>query len=81
MEEFIENPVLAYMESYASSTSELVTEILQYMTSKKTLIKLEAEALLAGITIDTNGFTVKAGVRTFEAAAWLRRQDVYKRQR
>ena len=74
VEEFIENPVLAYMESYASSTSELVTEILQYMTSKKTLIKLEAEALLAGITIDTNGFTVKAGVRTFEAAAWLRRQ-------
>lgn len=74
VEEFIENPVLAYMESYASSTCELVTEILQYMTSKKTLIKLEAEALLAGITIDTNGFTVKAGVRTFEAAAWLRRQ-------
>lgn len=74
VEEFIENPVLAYMESYASSTCELVTEILQYMTSKKALIKLEAEALLAGITIDTNGFTVKAGVRTFEAAAWLRRQ-------
>ena len=74
VEEFIENPVLAYMESYASSTCELVTEILQYMTSKKALIKLEAEALLAGMTIDTNGFTVKAGVRTFEAAAWLRRQ-------
>jgi len=47
VEEFIENPVLAYMESYASSTCELVTEILQYMTSKKALIKLEAEALLA----------------------------------
>lgn len=74
VEDFIENPVLAYMESYASSTCELVTEILQYMTSKKTLIKLEAEALMAGMTIDTNGFTVKAGVRTFEAAAWLRRQ-------
>ena len=74
VEEFIENPVLAYMESYASSTSELVAEILQYMTTKKVLIKLEAEALLAGITVDTNGFAVKTGVRTFEAAAWLRRQ-------
>lgn len=74
VEDFIENPTLAYMESYASSTSELVAEILQYMTSKKSLIKLEAEALLAGMTVDTNGFTVKTGVRTFEAAAWLRRQ-------
>ena len=74
VEEFIENPVLAYMESYASSTSELIAEILQYMTTKKVLMKLEAEALLAGITVDTNGFTVKTGVRTFEAAAWLRRQ-------
>lgn len=74
VEEFIENPVLAYMESYASSTSELVTEILQYMTTKKVLVKLEAEALLAGMTVDTNGFAVKTGVRTFEAAAWLRRQ-------
>ena len=74
VEDFIENPVLAYMESYASSASELVAEILQYMTSKKSLEKLEAEALLAGITVDTNGFTVKTGVRTFEAAAWLRRQ-------
>lgn len=74
VEDFIENPVLAYMESYASSTCELVAEILQYMTSKKSLTKFEAEALLAGMTIDTNGFTVKSGVRTFEAAAWLRRQ-------
>lgn len=74
VEDFIENPVLAYMESYASSTSELVAEILQYMTGKKVLEKLEAEALLAGMTVDTNGFTVKTGVRTFEAAAWLRRQ-------
>lgn len=74
MEEFIENPVLAYMESYASSTCELVAEILQFMTSKKSLVKLEAEGLLAGITIDTNGFVIRTGVRTFEAAAWLRRQ-------
>ena len=73
-EEFIENPILAYMESYASSTCELVSEILQYMASKKSLVKLEAEGLLAGITMDTNGFAVKTGVRTFEAAAWLRRQ-------
>lgn len=74
VEDFIENPVLAYMESYASSTSELVAEIMQYMVGKKSLTKLEAEALLAGITVDTNGFAVKTGVRTFEAAAWLRRQ-------
>ena len=74
VEEFIENPVLAYMESYASSASELVAEILQYMSKKKSLAKLEAEALLAGITVDTNGFAIKTGVRTFEAAAWLRRQ-------
>ena len=73
-EEFIENPILAYMESYASSTCELVAEILQYIASKKSLAKLEAEGLLAGITVDTNGFAVKTGVRTFEAAAWLRRQ-------
>ncbi len=62
------------MESYASSASELVAEILQYMSKKKSLAKLEAEALLAGMTVDTNGFAVKTGVRTFEAAAWLRRQ-------
>ena len=74
MEEFIENTVLAYMESYASSTCELVAEILQYMAGKKRLVKLEAEALLAGITVDTNGFVTRTGVRTFEAAAWLRRQ-------
>ena len=74
MEDFIENPTLQYMESYASSASELVSEILQYMTSKKVLQKLEAEMLLGGIMIDTNNFAVKSGVRTFEAAAWLRRQ-------
>lgn len=74
VEEFIDTSVLAYMESYASSASELVTEILQYTGSKKSLAKIEAEALLAGLTVDTNGFAVKTGVRTFEAAAWLRRQ-------
>ena len=69
----IENPMLTYMESYASSASELVSEILQYYTEKKSIDKMEAEALLAGIMLDTNHFTVKAGVRTFEAAGWLRR--------
>jgi c-di-AMP phosphodiesterase-like protein len=69
----IKNPALSYIESYASSTAELVSEILQYAGPKRVLNKLEAEALLAGMTIDTNRFAVKTGVRTFEAAAWLRR--------
>ena len=72
-EDCLENPTLSYIESYASSTAELVSEILQYADQKRTLIKLEAEALLAGMTVDTNRFAVKTGVRTFEAAAWLRR--------
>lgn len=72
-EEFIENPTLVYTEPYASSTSELVTEILQYTIDRKELTKLEAEGLLSGIFVDTNHFSVKTGVRTFEAAAWLRR--------
>ena len=69
----VENPVLSYVESYASSTSEMVTEILQYLGARKELSKLEAEALLAGMTVDTNRFAVKTGGRTFEAAAWLKR--------
>lgn len=72
-EESVQNPTLSYIESYASSTAELVSEILQYAAAKKSLVKLEAEALLAGMTVDTNRFAVKTGVRTFEAAAWLRR--------
>lgn len=72
-EGFIENATLTYMEAYASSTSELITEILQYIGDKKEIDKLEAEALLAGITVDTNKFSIKTGVRTFEAASWLRR--------
>lgn len=74
-EEFIDNATLTYMEAYASSASELVTEILQYIgTEKKDIIdKFVAEALLAGITVDTNRFSAKTGVRTFEAASWLRR--------
>lgn len=72
-EEAIPHMILSYMEPYASSTSELVTEIIQYSWEKKTLSKMDAEALLAGITVDTNRFAVKTGVRTFEAASWLRR--------
>lgn len=72
-EDAISNTILSYMEPYASSTCELVTEIIQYVIEKKTLNKMEAEALLAGITMDTNRFAVKTGVRTFEAASWLRR--------
>lgn len=67
------NTILSYMESYASSASELVSEIVQYACEKKVLTKLEADALLAGIMVDTNRFAVKAGVRTFEAASWLKR--------
>lgn len=72
-EEYIENPTLVYTEPYASSTSELVTEILQYLLDRKEITKLEADGLLAGIFVDTNRFTTQSGVRTFEAAAWLRR--------
>ena len=73
-EDSIENPVLAYMETYASSASELVSEILQYSgDGKKIIDKNEAEALLAGISLDTKNFSAKTGVRTFEAASWLRR--------
>ena len=72
-EEYIEGAALSYIETYASSTAELVTEMLQYVIPKKSLPKLEAEALLAGISVDTNSFSIKTGVRTFEAAAWLRR--------
>lgn len=71
--EFIDNPVLTYHEAYASSTSELITEILQYSVAAVKLMPEEADALLAGITIDTKNFSVKTGARTFEAAAYLRR--------
>ena len=74
-EEMIQNPTLVHIEPYASSSSELVTEMIQYVSSeKKDLTRVEAEGLLAGIAVDTKNFSVKTGVRTFEAAAWLRRQ-------
>ncbi len=71
--EFIKDPVLTYLESYASSTCELVTEVLSYMGDKINLTKFEAEALLAGITVDTKNFSFQTGVRTFEAASILKR--------
>lgn len=71
--DFIEDPVLTYLEPYASSTCELVTEILYYMYDKMDIEPFEAEALLAGISVDTKNFTFKTGVRTFEAASFLRR--------
>ena len=71
----MQNPILLHLEPYASSASELVTEMFQYVvTEKKSIGKLEAEVLLAGITVDTKSFSVKTGVRTFDAASWLRRQ-------
>ncbi|MDR2089564.1 MAG: DHH family phosphoesterase [Clostridiales Family XIII bacterium] len=72
-EEYIENATLNYMEPAASSTSELIAEIMQYMAEKKSISRFEAELLLGGIIVDTNSFSVKTGVRTFEAASWLRR--------
>lgn len=71
--EFVEDPVLTYLEPYASSASELVTEILSYMSDEIGLTKFEAEALLAGITVDTKNFSFQTGVRTFEAASTLKR--------
>lgn len=71
--EAIDNAALSYIEPYASSTSEMVAEILQYIGGNLRLKPAEADALYAGIMIDTNNFLTKAGVRTFEAAAFLRR--------
>jgi c-di-AMP phosphodiesterase-like protein len=71
--EFIEETLLNYLEPYASSTCELVTEMLQYIEDKSSIREVEAEALLAGIILDTKSFSFKTGVRTFEAASFLRR--------
>ncbi len=75
-EEFIEDTVLTYHEPYASSSSEMVAEILQYMVPGRTMHLSEAEALYSGIYIDTKGFTFKTGVRTFETASYLRKMGV-----
>ena len=70
--DIIEGALLNYIEVYASSTSELVTELIQYMLQKPRISKVEAEGLLGGIFMDTKGFQFKSGVRTFDAAAFLR---------
>ena len=74
--DFIEPTILTFHEVYASSTAELVTELLEYADEKMELTDLEAESLYAGIMMDTKNFTFKTGVRTFEAAAYLRRHGV-----
>ena len=74
--DFIQDSILTFHEVYASSAAELVTELLQYTESQPKLTTLEAEALYAGIMMDTKNFTFKTGVRTFEAAAYLRRYGV-----
>ena len=71
--EVVENPILSYIEPYASSTCEMIAEVLQYFAENITLSACEADAIYAGILIDTNNFMQKTGVRTFEAAAYLRR--------
>ncbi|MGP4081308.1 DHH family phosphoesterase [Pseudalkalibacillus sp. R45] len=71
-EDFIDDPVLVYMEPYASSTAELVTELLEYQPKLRKMEILEATALLAGIIVDTKSFTLRTGSRTFDAASYLR---------
>ncbi len=72
--EVIDNAVLSYIEPYASSTCEMISEVLQYFSNDFEMSNEEADALYAGIIVDTNNFTTKTGVRTFEAAAYLRRE-------
>jgi c-di-AMP phosphodiesterase-like protein len=71
--DYIENVTLNFHEPFASSASELVTELLQYAVDTQDILLYEAEALLAGIVLDTKNFSVRTGGRTFEAAAFLRR--------
>ena len=76
VEDFIENVILSFHEAYASSSAELVTEIIEYATNSIKLETIEAESLYAGIMMDTKNFTFKTGVRTFEAAAYLKNYGV-----
>lgn len=71
-EDMVDGALLNYIEVYASSTSEMVTELIQYMVQKPNLKPIEAEGLLSGIFMDTKGFSYKSGVRTFDAASFLR---------
>jgi len=74
--DYIDNAILLFHEVYASSASELVAELLQYTKNNAGLTTFEAESLYAGIMVDTKNFTFKTGVRTFEAAAYLRKNDI-----
>ncbi len=74
--DYIENAMLTFHEAYASSAAELVTEIIEYGTNNVQLKQIEAESLYAGIMVDTKNFTFKTGVRTFEAAAYLRKYGI-----
>ena len=71
--EFVDNPVLSYVEPYASSTCELITEMLTYMSDDLNLTHFEADALMSGVVVDTKNFSFQTGVRTFEAASVLKR--------
>ena len=71
-ESFISNPLLVYMEPYASSTVELVTELLEYQPTEQRLSRLESTIMYAGIIVDTRNFTLRTGSRTFDAASYLR---------
>lgn len=73
-DERLENPVLSYIEPYSSSACEMIAEILQYISDEIKLAPREADSIYAGILIDTNNFLAKTGVRTFEAAAYLKRK-------
>ena len=74
--DYIENAILVFQEVYASSTAELVTELIQYAETRVDLKMIETESLYAGIMMDTKNFTFKTGVRTFEAAAFLRKKGI-----
>ncbi len=74
--DYIENAILVFQEVYASSAAELVTELIQYAETRVELRTIEAESLYAGIMMDTKNFTFKTGVRTFEAAAFLRKKGI-----
>ena len=71
-ESFISSPLLVYMEPYASSTAELVTELLEYQPTEQRLTRLESTVMFAGIIVDTRNFTLRTGSRTFDAASYLR---------
>lgn len=72
-EETYRDAAVSYIESYASSASELIAELMPHLSQKRFINKLEAEAMLAGIMVDSNSFSGRTGVRTFEVASWLKR--------